>query len=314
MLVRFWGVRGSLPTPISGGQVQAKIAAAVSRISPKDIESEESKMKFLSNLPSWIYGTVGGNTACVELKTAAGAEIILDCGSGLKSFSKMAKQPEDLHYHIFLSHYHWDHIQGLPFFSQAFNPNTKIDLYSNFPDSLKYLEVQSSLPYFPQNACWHSIKNQIKFHLLTADEIFELEGIKVNSHEMRHPGKSYAFSFTEENKKFVYSTDTELAQKDFDTENPKNSFFKDADVLVLDSQYTDLEAIEKENWGHSSFSNAIDFAHLWNVKNLYFFHHEPNYDDKKLYTILQSGKIYKKYNREYSVNLFTATEGQEIEI
>ncbi len=314
MLVRFWGVRGSLPTPISCEQVQAKIAAAVSRISPKDIESEEAKMKFLSNLPSWIYGTAGGNTACVELKTAGGTEIILDCGSGLKSFSTMAKQPEDLHYHIFLSHYHWDHIQGFPFFIQSFNPNTKIDLYSNFPDSLKYLEGQSSLPYFPQNACWHSVKNQINFHLLTADESFELDGVKINSHEMKHPGKSYAFSFIEGNKKFVYSTDTELDLDDFDTKNPKNHFFKDADVLVLDSQYTNLEAIEKKNWGHSSFSSAIDFAHVWNVKNLYFFHHEPNYDDKKLYSILQSGNIYKNYNKEYSVNLFTATEGQEIEI
>lgn len=314
MLIHFWGVRGSLPTPVSSEQIQAKIAATISRITPEDAKNEESKMHFLSTLPPWIYGTTGGNTACLELTSKNGTQIILDCGTGFRTFSQFGKQPKDLHYYIFLTHFHWDHIQGFPFFTQSFNPKAKIEIFSNFPRAEEYLKNQSSVPYFPQNACWHSVKNQVKFHLLKEDESFELNGLKINSHRMKHPGSAFAFSFEEDGKKFIYCTDAELQTKDFDKTEIRNHFFKDADVLVLDSQYTDMEAIEKENWGHTSFSSAIDFARVWNVKNLYFFHHEPNYDDKKLHSILNVGQEYKRYIEAHKINVFTAIEGQEIEI
>ena len=105
MLIHFWGVRGSLPTPLKNAQVQAKIAAVVSRISPKDLESSESKMKFLSSLPEWIYGTIGGNTPCIELRSKSDELFLLDCGTGLREFSVAGRQPENGHYNIFLSHF-----------------------------------------------------------------------------------------------------------------------------------------------------------------------------------------------------------------
>lgn len=314
VLIHFWGVRGSLPTPLKNAQVQAKIAAVVSRISPKDLESSESKMKFLSSLPEWIYGTIGGNTPCIELRSKSDELFLLDCGTGLREFSVAGRQPENGHYNIFLSHFHWDHIQGFPFFGQSFSPNSKIDIYTPFADAEEYLERQSSLPYFPINACFESVKNQLSFHLMQEGNPIEIGGLKIECHRMFHPGDSYSYSFEEDGKRFIYSTDVELQTSDFDKGCARNKFFENADVLVFDSQYTNPEAAKKVNWGHNSFSSAIDFASNWNIKNLYFFHHEPNYDDKKLDSILDAGNNYKKYKSDGNLNLYISKEGQEIQL
>ena len=130
---------------------------------------------------------------------------------------------------------------------------------------------------------------------------------------MTHPGNSYSFSFEEENKKVIYATDVELSEKDFDQSG--DSFFKNADILIMDAQYSGEEAISKKNWGHNIFTNAVDFANTWNIKNLYFFHHEPMYTDKKLYSMLDIARFYEEdYTGRKDVNINLAVEGQEIEV
>lgn len=313
MLIHFWGVRGSIPAPITGQQLQNKITAVVQRLSPKDLESEEARMKFISNLPPAIFGTIGGNTACVEVRSDSGQTFILDMGSGLRSYAKHGLLPKSKHYVVLQSHFHWDHIQGLPFFDPTFDPQVKIDLYSAFPAAERILSEQSRTPYFPENASWEHIKDRFTFHVFKPDEYFEIVGVKIKSHKMHHPGNSYIFSLEENGKKFLYATDVELQPKDFDLDDPKNDIFKNVDALILDSQYTPPEAVNKANWGHSSFANAVDFASLYNVKNLYIFHHEPTYDDQKIYKILQSAKwYYESKNLDSKLNICLAVEGQEI--
>ena len=135
MKIRFWGVRGSVPTPLTPFQVQAKITAAIQRISEKDLKSPDARQKFISELPSWIYGTTGGNTSCVELLGENDSHIILDAGSGLRPLGKALAKTERKNFSIFLSHFHWDHIQGLPFFDPAYKPDSKIDFYSAVEDA-----------------------------------------------------------------------------------------------------------------------------------------------------------------------------------
>lgn len=120
MKVRFWGVRGSIPTSLNQFQVQNRIAAVVERISEKDVVDEDAKERFLASLPEWLFGTVGGNTSCVEVQTSDGQIIILDAGTGIRELGiDLMNRPEykkNKHVHLFISHFHWDHIQGLPFF------------------------------------------------------------------------------------------------------------------------------------------------------------------------------------------------------
>lgn len=310
MIIHFWGVRGSLPTPITPQQIQSKIMAAIQRVTPADLENSETRAKFVSNLPSWIFGTTGGNTACVEV-THNNTHIILDAGSGIRVMGKNRKCPDK--YYLFFSHFHWDHIQGFPFFDHAFNPNCQFEVYSHLENASELFWNQVKVPYSPENV-GKTIARKINFHKVTEDVPFLVDDIKVNSHAMRHPGGVTAYSFEVDNKKLVYATDVELKTTDYQDSSEGEGVFKNADVLIIDSQYTVEEIYRKENWGHSAFCYAIDFAIYWNIKKIYLFHHEPTYDDKKLNSILQAARWYAQYIDHSDIEIYLAKEAQEINL
>lgn len=311
MKIHFWGVRGSLPTPITPQQIQSKIMAVVQRITPKDIESEDARSKFVSSLPSWIFGTTGGNTPCVEINVNDN-EFILDAGTGIRVLGKSGNLPSDKHYNLFFSHFHWDHIQGLPFFDPAYDPNSVFDVYSACEDAKDALVRQMHQPFYPVS--FEAFSKNFNFHTIKPGIPFEINGVKINSAEMCHPGKSYCFSFEYEGKKFVYATDVELKSKDYAMAEEKAAVFRNADCIVLDAQYTVEEAFRKENWGHSAFCYAIDFAVYWNIKKVYLFHHEPTYDDKKMNAILQAAQWYALYIEHSDIEVLLAKEGLEFEL
>ncbi|QTQ11885.1 MBL fold metallo-hydrolase [Treponema parvum] len=312
MLIYFWGVRGSIPTCLTSQQIQKKISAVVQRITPNDIVSEDSRERFIASLPDWLYGTTGGDTPCVQLVSGKGKNFILDAGSGLRVMSKNSPIPEDKHYNMFFSHFHWDHIQGLPFFDPIYNPEVSFDIYSIFPAAERILAFQMQSPYFPVK--WESCSKKIKFHRIRAGVPFTIDGVSIVCCKMSHPGNSYSYAFVENGKKFVYATDVELTGKSFEYSDDLKAVFSDADVLVFDAQYTLEEALLKENWGHSAFCTAIDFAVGWNVKQLYLFHHEPIYDDQKLDSILQSARWYVNYIVRGNLQVFLAVEGLVVEL
>lgn len=312
MKVRFWGVRGSLATPVTSQQIQAKITAVIQRISAKDLESPDSRERFISKLPEWLFGTTGGNTPCIELKGNDGTEVILDAGTGIRSLGKSVGLPKNGHYNLFLSHLHWDHIQGFPFFDPAYNPETSIDIYSGYENTEQFLRNQQDNPYFPVD--FEKLTKNIFFHCENVEKEFNIGCFKSSISKMTHPGDSYSISFTEEGKKFVYATDVELSQNDFESTVEHECVFRNADCIVLDSQYTVEESYKKANWGHSSFCYAVDFAVHWGIKKVFLFHHEPMYDDKKLNSILMAARWYAEYIVHSDVKVFLAVENQEFEI
>ena len=214
-------------------------------------------------------------------------------------------------YHVFLSHFHWDHIQGFPFFDHAYNPNCRFEFYTHFDHAEDYFWDQVKEPYSPPSV-GKTLARNIGFNRIYVDEEFELDGIKVNSHKMRHPGDAFAFSFEYDGKKFVYATDVELKTTDYQNSTDGEGVFRNADVIVIDSQYTVEEVYRKENWGHSSFCYAIDFAVYWGIKKVYLFHHEPAYDDKKLNSILEAARWYAQYINHSDIEVYLAKESQEI--
>ncbi len=312
MIAKFWGVRGSIPSPLTPQQIQAKISAAVQRITQKDIETPDARERFIATLPKWIFGTAGGNTPCVELTLSQKDKFIFDAGTGLRAMGKYGQPPENSHFNLFFSHFHWDHIQGLPFFDYAYNPAYSFDIYSPFEDMEQYLKNQMIEPYYPVK--WESFTKKINFHVLKPGVQKKINGATVDCVQMSHPGKSFAYAVTEDGSKFVYASDVELSPEDFEKTPERKSVFENADVLILDSQYTVEEAAKKVNWGHSAFCYAIDFAVAWNIKKLYLFHHEPTYDDKKLSSILESARWYANYITKNSIKVYLSTEGMEIHL
>lgn len=311
MRIRFWGVRGSHPTPLSPDTLREKISTVVQRIQSRDLASPEARELFLASLPDWLYGTPGGNTPCLEVRLSDGTCIVLDAGTGIipmgRSWLKSKRAPGT--YHIFFSHFHYDHIQGLPFLAQAYHPSLSVHFYSPVKDMEFTLKDHMQHPYFPVGM--DKMTPHQYYHCLEGQESIQLGTATISWMALNHPGGAYAYKITEDGRSFIYATDVELSEKDFSPDGAKRQFFQGADALVMDTMYTLGEAIEKYNWGHSSFSLGLEFAMACGVKDFYLFHHEPNYSDKQLYANLRAARWYAQRHKN-PVRIHLAEEGQSL--
>ena len=281
MIVRFWGVRGSCPTPLKPAEVGGKISAVLQRVRPEDLQSSQAKEKFLARLPRYLKSTIGGNTACVEVRLADNTMIVLDCGTGLRSlYDHMEECGDQIRdYHIFMTHFHYDHLSGMPYFAPFYNRENRIHFYSPYSKMEKIIREYFRKPYHP--VPFDAFAAQINFHILEERSI-PVGPASVSWIKRNHPDGSIAYRVEEGNSSFIFSTDTELEDRDFRKTRRNKSFFQDADLLVMDGQYTLGESIEKMSWGHSSYSMAIEFALEFDIKQLLIFHHEPMNDDRQL--------------------------------
>jgi phosphoribosyl 1,2-cyclic phosphodiesterase len=293
-------------------RVKSKISSSVQRIAAKDIESQESRELFLASLPDYLFSTVGGNTSCVEVATNERCRFIFDAGTGIRELgNEILANKKSSSCHLFFSHFHWDHIQGLPFFGPAFDPRSSISFYSPVPEFKSILEGQMKPPYFP--ITMDVMSAQKEFRVLDGEPIL-VGGVRISYRPMNHPGGCYSYAIEEAGVKAIYSTDTELREEDF-RRTPENiAYFQDADILILDTQYTLGEAIEKYNWGHSSFSLASDFAATWGIKRLVLFHHDPSYSDLKIESIFKNASWYIEHLESRGIEVFLAREGLELEV
>lgn len=318
MKVKFWGVRGSVPVPLTNMQLQRKISAIVHRIKPEDLKSPEAREIFLSKLPDFIFSTIGGNTTCLQVSLEDDTMIIIDAGTGIRELGTYLSETNChiRHYHIFFSHFHWDHIQGLPFFApQVYDSRCSITFYSPVPNFREIISNQMRAPYFPITI--DSFNAKINFVTLSTEP--DNDGItlgngKITYKAVNHPGGCYSYKIEENNKSFIFSTDVELRETDFVKSAENLKFYENISLMILDAQYTFDEALEKYNWGHSSFSLGVDFASDWKMKKLALFHHEPLYEDKKIYDILKKARSYAENTYAYSPEIIVAREGLELEV
>ena len=306
MRIRFWGVRGSIPCP-----------------GPTTVE-------------------YGGNTACLELRFGEeGRLVIIDAGSGIRALGNymmqhdLPKGPIDTT--IFMTHTHWDHIMGFPFFTPIFIPGTKLNIYGpvTYEDEGldRIIGDQLSYRYFPIK---HSeLAAEIIYHPLKECTMDLGDGISVTTKYLNHPILCLGYRFEYEGKTFCTAYDTEPFRNVFPTdpddldydpvaaeegdraareENEKVlQFFRGVDVLVHDSQYTYEEYIpSKLGWGHSPFEYVINSAHKAEVKQLYLFHHDPLRTDKQLTAL--GDQFQEKVSGRTELEVHIAREGSEIEI
>lgn len=316
MKVHFWGSRGSLPTSLTAKQVRSKIAAAVREAVHLHLKSDDVERFIDEKLPFSVKGSYGGNTSCVEI--SAGDEFVLcDAGSGLRDFGNHVMDSGGgarKVYHIFLSHTHWDHIQGFPFFVPAYIPGNSIRIYSFHAEFEQVLRSQQQSLTFPVPLdCMQAEK---QFILLEPDREYEIAGFRVKGIKQNHPGDSYGYCFEKEGRKVVYSTDSEHKEDVWEGDRRVIHFFRDADLLIFDAQYSFWESVYvKENWGHSSNIMGVELSVAADVKRLCLFHNEPLCDDETLDKFLQNTRNYLSiYSDKSPLKIDLAFDGMELEM
>jgi phosphoribosyl 1,2-cyclic phosphodiesterase len=283
-------------------------------VRPDDLASAASRERFLATLPEWLFGTVGGNTPCVECRLDDGTMIVFDGGSGIEELARAMQNALEpvKEYHIFFTHFHYDHIQGLPFFAPAYDPKVNVYFYSPVENFEDVIRNQMQAPYFPITMEGKMSRN-LRFTVLREQPV-RLGNAEITWRPLNHPNGAYGYKVVENGKRFVHATDVELLETDFQKTEENARFFENADMLILDTQYTLGEAIEKYNWGHSSFSLGVDFATVWNARKLFLFHHEPLYDDKKLYSNLQAARWYANRLGNTEMEIYLSEEGEEVQL
>jgi len=300
---------------MTANDVRWKISKVLEAAQHQDLSSAEARERFIDSvLPFALRGSCGGNTSCVQIGDSE-EHILCDAGTGLRDFGnhlmKIGRGGSST-FHIFISHLHWDHIQGFPFFVPAYIPGNKINIYGCHPGLADAFRRQQESPFFPVTLA--ELAASIHFTTLSPDKEYDISGYHIKIMEQDHPGKSYGYSFSRNGRKIVYSTDSEHQS------NPEGSlfvdFFKDADLLIFDAQYSLAEAeLVKRTWGHSSNIMGVELAVLAGARHLVLFHTEPNFDDQRLDDMKEKTNAYSRiYAEDQQLSVSVAYDGLEVDL
>jgi phosphoribosyl 1,2-cyclic phosphodiesterase len=313
MKVVFWGVRGSVPTPLTPAQVRSRIAAVLQRARPRDLEDARSRELFMDGLPQWVFGTVGGNTTCVEVRTDDGRLIVLDAGTGLRELGIALEKRRDpvREFPVLFTHFHWDHLQGIPFFGPAYAKGNSIIFASPMPSLERVLRDQMRQPYFPVGM--DAMGARLRFLRLEGDCV-HIAGATVRWKRMNHPGGSFAYRIEQNGRSLVFATDAEVTDREFQGREENRAFFEKADLLILDSQYTLEESFARFDFGHTAYTMAVNLAVEWKVKRLVLFHHEPRSDDSKIHGMVRRARFHLGQLEAGPLRIHTAQEGLELTV
>jgi len=298
MRIKFWGTRGSIPTP------------------------GKSTVRY------------GGNTPCVELRLPNDELIILDAGTGIRNLGDaLIEKGESIKAHLLISHPHWDHIQGFPFFKPAFISGNEFTFIGGETDKVtlqKMIADQMNKIYFPVQL--NELKAALKFRRVEEEEL-KICNATIKTIYVNHPSFAIGYRITHGGKTIVYISDNEpfdrqvalairnveeviidqYSRVDGDPNQRIFDFVNGADVLIHDATYTPEEYVDRVGWGHSHYLFTLKVAAEGNVKRLILFHHDPSHSDDKVDDILK--KCQKEiHNRHYKFDCLAAAEGLELEI
>ena len=314
--VRFWGTRGSLPVALTAAGLQTRLREVLRAARGQPLDSDADIDRLLGSLPFALAGTYGGHSSCVQILGDGSDWLVCDMGSGLRplgqaAMAQRAGKPQT--FHIFMSHLHWDHIMGLPFFVPAFIPGNRVFIYGSHAELEMALRRQQEPPSFPVD--FDTIfEGRVQFVHLEPGVAHEVAGLRVTTMLQRHAGDSYGYRFEAGGKVLVYSTDSEHPLADPAHTERFVQFFGGADLVIFDAMYSLADAISvKADWGHSSNVVGVELCQLAGARHLCMTHHEPVFDDAAIDAMLaEMGSSEELRRRGAARRMRAAYDGMDI--
>ncbi len=289
MKVKFWGTRGSIP--VTGRSTMI----------------------------------CGGNTPSIQVTSSDSEQIFFDAGSGFREAgNELLKFKSSNELHLFMSHFHWDHVLGLPFFTPLYDERYKVNIYgmSNNNKSVEeILDILICPPLFPITKS--EFKAKVIYKNIELNSIYQIDALKIKTFEVNHQCCTLAYRIEDGARSFIYVTDNEIKYSTLNPDTMKNDiaeqnrgmieFCKNADYLVHDKTYTFEDYTKKNGWGHSNNFSAAILSTLAGVKNLFLFHYDPEYNDEKIDLMLNETKAFLK-KLGSNVNCLASRDGLELEV
>ena len=320
MQVKFWGTRGSLPVGPDGGEIRKKVQQALLKANGRQFDGAAAVQRFIdTELPFPLRDSYGGNSACVQI---IGGEhyTICDMGSGLRPLGQQIirrhgpGQPQT--YNFFMSHVHWDHIMGFPFFPPVYIGGNIIRIHSGHAVGPieEAFRRQQSPPCFP--VPWEHLGATIEFIQLDEGRWYDIDGLRVKTKKQPHPGDSYGYRFEQNGKAAVYSTDAEHKLQSEEETEAMVEFYRNADLVIFDAMYSLNEMINsKADWGHSSNVVGVDLCLRARVKHYCMFHHDPRHGDEAIHAMLGETQRYAEIAAEdHKLRVSAASDGLVIDV
>ena len=317
MYVKFWGTRGSIPTPISSLALKEKIRWALENAAGLDLSDPAVLNRYLERLPFTVQKSVGGDTACVEVRSGDQL-LIIDAGSGLRllgqtmmsnGFAQGGQQASML-----FTHTHWDHIQGFPFFGPVFIPNNHFRLYSPFDDLRDRLTHQQDTVFFPVTLSY--MQATLDFVEIAEAQWHQIGKFRVYPMRLSHPGVTFGYRIEDGESSLVIASDSEYKRVDPAHTAAYVEFFQNADLLIFDAQYSLTEVLDKPDWGHSTAMMGAELAYRARAKRLALFHHDPNSSDVEVWAAKEQAAAYllHPHKKDHTCEVLIAYDGLSLEL
>lgn len=294
--VKYWGVRGSLPSSPTPEQWAKDFQDLMAGFFKAGFSKAEQVAEYVKGLSVPQIGGFGTATTCVEVNSSSG-QIIIDGGSGIRNLSeKMLAGPAGKgkgEIHIFLTHFHWDHLIGLPFFAPNFIPGNQIHYYAVQPELERMVRGKFQRPYFPVS--FESLGGKLQFHKLEPRKAVKIHDMMITPYQLDHPDPCWGYRVENEGRSYAHCVDTEGTRSSREALGEDLPLYTNADLMYFDAQYTLPELAEKSNWGHSAAQIGLDIAFRESVKHVIFAHHDPGATTKQIYEIKKETEEYYQW-------------------
>jgi phosphoribosyl 1,2-cyclic phosphodiesterase len=321
MRIKIWGSRGSLPAPVEPDSLIHATKSLFHEFFSQGFRKESEIEPFLRSLPRHRLGGYGGNSPCIEVRSGQ-TQLIIDGGSGIRPLGyelmngPCGKGTGEVH--ILFTHFHWDHLVGLPFFTPIFVPGNRIHVYAVQPELEDVFKTVFKKPYFP--VALERLASKIEYHALEPRKPKVFGDIKVTPYQLDHPDPCWGYRFEAGGKVYSHCVDTECLRVTRDELGDDLPLYQGVDLMTFDAQYTLMETLEKVNWGHAAASLGLAIAMREGIKRVLFMHHDPASSDEKIAAAEAQARQYytqqrqKKTPSQYEVAWEFAHDGQVVEL